>query len=36
MSEISKASTKVLHRGLRYLETFHFRLLCEALRTHAW
>jgi glycerol-3-phosphate dehydrogenase len=36
MSETSRASTKLLHGGLRYLEALHFRLVREALRERAW
>ena len=36
MSETSRASTKLLHGGLRYLETGQFRLVREALRERAW
>lgn len=36
MSQTSSASTKLLHGGLRYLETGQFRLVREALRARAW
>ena len=37
MSETSRASSKLLHGGLRYLETGQFRLVREALRERdAW
>jgi glycerol-3-phosphate dehydrogenase len=37
MSETSQASSKLLHGGLRYLETAQFRLVREALRERdAW
>lgn len=36
MSETSRASTKMLHGGLRYLEHGHFRLVREALRERSW
>lgn len=36
MSATSAASTKLLHGGIRYLETAHFRLVREALHERAW
>lgn len=36
MGATSSASTKLLHGGLRYLETGHFRLVREALQERAW
>lgn len=36
MSETSRASTKLLHGGLRYLESGHFRLVREALQERSW
>ncbi|WP_058557568.1 glycerol-3-phosphate dehydrogenase/oxidase [Thiohalocapsa sp. ML1] len=36
MSQTSSASTKLLHGGLRYLETGQIRLVREALRERAW
>ena len=36
MSATSRASTKMLHGGLRYLEHGHFGLVREALRERSW
>lgn len=36
MSATSRASTKMLHGGLRYLEHGHFGLVREALRERGW
>lgn len=36
MGETSSASTKLLHGGLRYLETGHVSLVREGLRERAW
>lgn len=36
MGATSSASTKLLHGGLRYLETGQFRLVREALQERAW
>lgn len=36
MAATSSASTKLLHGGLRYLETGHLRLVREALHERAW
>lgn len=36
MSATSRASTKMLHGGLRYLEYGHFGLVREALQERAW
>lgn len=36
LSQTSRASTKLLHGGLRYLESGQFRLVREALRERAW
>ena len=36
MGETSSASTKLLHGGLRYLETGHVALVREGLRERAW
>lgn len=36
MLATSRASTKLLHGGLRYLEQGHFRLVREALGARAW
>jgi glycerol-3-phosphate dehydrogenase len=36
MAETSRNSSKLLHGGLRYLETFEFGLVAEALRERAW
>ncbi len=36
MAATSSASTKLLHGGLRYLETGQFRLVREALQERAW
>jgi glycerol-3-phosphate dehydrogenase len=35
-SETSSKSSKLLHGGIRYLETFHFKLVREALEDRAW
>lgn len=36
VSQTSRASTRLLHGGLRYLENFEFRLVREALRERSW
>ena len=35
-AQTSSATTKMVHGGLRYLETFQFALVREALRERAW